>query len=185
MERRHAAPLINPTWEEMTAREPLLVFSFYLSGRVNVLLSIADEVVVHLDAGFAGGIVYGAEVGRASDLMWLWSLAAYEVVRTICAVPECFSQSAQDRFKVLKGHLAEIRMPSAKMEQRGKKIPVTSNRSPDGWDLQNKDLLIGDPNATQTTSARALLREFEDAFASISVGDVLKPHQSAYGAPIG
>ena len=185
MERRHAAPLINPTWEEMTAREPLLAFSFYLSGRVNVLLGIADEVVGHLDAGFAGDVVNGPEVERASCLMWLWSLAAYEVVRTICAVPECFSQSAQDRFKTLKGHLADARIPAAKMEKRGKKSPVSSNRSPDGWDLQHKDLLIGDPEASQGISARDLLRKFEDAFASISVDDVLKAHESAYEAPIG
>lgn len=57
MEKRHTAPLINPTWEEMTAREPLLAFSFYLSGRVNVLLGIADEVVRHLDDGFSDGAV--------------------------------------------------------------------------------------------------------------------------------
>ncbi len=185
MERRHAAPLVNPTWEEWTAREPLAAFSFYLSGRVNVLLGIADEVVGHLDAGFAGDVVNGAEVARASCLMWLWSLAAYEVVRTICAVPECFSQSAQDRFKILKDRLADARMPAAKMEKRGKKSPVSSNRSPDGWDLQHKDLLIGDPEASQKISARALLRTFEDTFASISADDVLKAHERAYGAPSG
>jgi hypothetical protein len=183
MEKRHRARLINPTWEEMTAREPLLAFSNYLSGRVNVLFGIADEVIGHLDDGFSGGVVNGSEVDRASSLMWLWSLAAYEVVRTICAVPECFSQSAQDRFKALKSHLAEVRMPAAKMEKRGRKSPVSSNRSPDGWDLQNKDLLIGDPEASQMSSARALLKEFEDVFASISADDVLKQHESAYGRP--
>lgn len=150
-----------------------------------MLLGIADEVVGHLDAGFAGKRVNGAEVERASCLMWLWSLAAYEVVRTICAVPECFSQSAQDRFKALKGHLADVRMPAAKMEERGRRSPVTSNRSPDGWDPKNRDLLIGNPDATKATSARALLKEFEGVFTSISVDDVLKRHESAYGAPIG
>jgi hypothetical protein len=185
MEKRDSAPLINPTWEEMTAREPLLAFSFYLWGRVNVLVGITDEVVGHLDDGFSGEIVNGAQIERASSLMWLWSLAAYEVVRTICAVPECFSQPAQNRFKILKGHLADVRMPAAKMEKRGQKIPVSSNRGPDGWDQQNRDLLIGDPKASQGVSARALLKEFEEVFASISVDDVLKPHEFAYAAPIG
>ena len=32
---------------------------------------------------------------------------------------------------------------------------------------------------------RALLKEFEDVFTSISVDDVLKGHESAYGVPIG
>lgn len=169
----------------MTAREPLIAFSFCLSARVTVPLGIADEVVGHLDAGFASDVVNGAEVERASCLMWLWSLAAYEVVRTIGAVPECFSQAAQDRFKTLKGHLADAHMPAAKMEKRGKKSPVSSNRSPDGWDIQHKDLLIGDPEASQMISVRALRGEFEEAFASISADDVLKAHESAYEGPIG
>ncbi len=51
MTKRPREVLINPTWEEMVEREPLLAFSFYLLGRVNVLLGIADEIVEHLDQG--------------------------------------------------------------------------------------------------------------------------------------
>jgi hypothetical protein len=37
----------------MLDREPLLGFSHYLAGRVNVLLGIADEIEQNLDQGFA------------------------------------------------------------------------------------------------------------------------------------
>lgn len=102
----------------MTAREPLLAFSFYLWGRVNVLLDIADEVVVHLDNGFSGDVLNMAEIDRASSLMWLWSLAAYEAIRTICATQGCFSQPAQDRFKALEGHLTKAPTGVDRIAQR-------------------------------------------------------------------
>ncbi len=35
--------LINPTWEQIVERDPLIAFSRYLSGRKNVLLAIAAE----------------------------------------------------------------------------------------------------------------------------------------------
>lgn len=170
----------NRSWEEMIDREPLLSFSFYLSGRINVLLEIADEIIDHLDSSFSGAVVNGSEYDRASSLMWLWSLAAYEVVRTICAAPGCFSQAANDRFKSLKDRLAKVRMPAAKMEKRGRRRPVSSNRSPDGLDPQNKDLLIGDPEVSPMISARALLKQFNEVFASIFRDDVLKGHETEY-----
>jgi len=38
--------------EDFLYREPLLAFSFYLSGRVNVLLDISNEIIDLLDQGF-------------------------------------------------------------------------------------------------------------------------------------
>jgi hypothetical protein len=46
--------LINPTEEERFTREPLMAFSFYLSGHNDVLLLISDEIIDNLDNGFAG-----------------------------------------------------------------------------------------------------------------------------------
>ncbi len=65
------APLLNPTWDELVQREPLLAFSFYLSGRANVLLGLADEIVGNLDGAFAGTVVDGGKLERAGSLMWL------------------------------------------------------------------------------------------------------------------
>ncbi len=142
MSKRFNQVLINPTEEEILAREPLMAFSFYLSGRNNVLLMLRDEIIELLDDGFAEDGIDGTKIGRASDLMWLWTLGAYEVIRTICQAKKCFSQNFYDKAFELKKELAKARIPAAKMEKQGKREPVNSNRSPDGWDVANKDLLI-------------------------------------------
>lgn len=64
--------LINPTEEQIVERDPLIAFSLYLSGRVNVLCSFADEIIDNLDRGFSGERVDGASVERAESLMWFW-----------------------------------------------------------------------------------------------------------------
>ena len=69
-------------------------------------------------------------------------------------------------------------MPNAKMEKQGKKLPVNSNRSPDGWDVLKKDLLIGDPDTP--ISGRILLEEYEAIMSSLTINDVLKHHTESY-----
>ena len=51
--------LINPTWEQSVKREPLIAFSYYLSGRTNVLLMLADEIRDNLDRAFSETVVNG------------------------------------------------------------------------------------------------------------------------------
>ncbi len=93
--------------------------------------------------------------------MWFWTLGAYEVVRTMCQAKICFSENFYEKILELKNDLAKARMPRAKMEKKGKKnMPVSSNRSPDGWDNTNKDLLIGDPE--DPISGRMLLEKNEN-----------------------
>jgi hypothetical protein len=43
-------------------------------------------------------------------------------------------------------------------------------------------LLIGDPQASHDISARALLKEFGDVFASLRADDVLRQHEESYVA---
>lgn len=180
MRKRFREPLINPTWEQVVERAPLMAFSHYLSGRVNVLLNLADEILVHLDQGFSQAFVDGGRVGRAESLMWLWMLGAYEVVRTMCQAKSCFSARAFNELFQLKKALAVVRMPAAKMEKAGKKEPVTSNRSPAGWDAANRDLLLNDPEEAQDISARFILAKFERVFASMTKDDVLARHEESY-----
>jgi len=172
--------LINPTWEQMVQREPLMAFSFYLSGRKNVLLAFADEIIENLDRGFSGTVNDGGRIERAESLMWLWTLGAYEVVRTMCQAKTCFSERALDDLTQLKKTLSAVRMPAAKMEKSGKRVPVTSNRSPSGWDVPNRDLLVGDPDSTPDVSARFILKEFERVVTSITKDDVLAHHAHSY-----
>lgn len=172
--------LVNPAWAQTVEREPLMAFSHYLSGRVNVLCSFADEIVENLDKGFAGQSVDGGRVERAESLMWFWLLGAYEVVRTMHQAKGCFSERLVQDLSSLKKTLAIVRMPAAKMEKPGKKAAVTSNRSPSGWDAESRDLLVNDPAENPDISARWILSEFDRVFSSITKRDVLAHHEKAY-----
>jgi hypothetical protein len=172
--------LQNPSQDEMDLRDPLSTFSFYLSGRVNVLCHFSDEIIEELEQGFSQADVQFEHIARAESLMWLWLLGAYEVVRTMTQAETCFSQRVRDDLRQLKKPLSAARMPAAKMEKPGKKIPVTSNRSPSGWDAPNRDLLINDPEESDSISARWVLSEFDRVFSSIGKADILASHESAY-----
>jgi hypothetical protein len=178
--------LVNPTWAQMVERDPLVAFSHYLSGRVRVLCSFADEIIENLDKGFSGQCVDGGQVERAESLMWFWLLGAYEVVRTMHQAKACFSERLVQELSGLKKTLATVRMPSAKMEKPGKRTAVTSNRSPTGWDIENRDLLVNDPEESPDISARWMLSEFDRVFSSITKTDVLAHHEKEYaGEPLG
>ena len=182
MRDRFTEPVINPTWEQVLEREPLMGFSHYLSGRVNVLLAFADEIVDNLDQGFSEDCVDGGRVERAESLMWLWVLGAYEVVRTMCQAKTCFSSKTLDELSRLKKLLSVVRMPAAKMEKPGKKEPVTSNRSPAGWNPAARDLFVNDPEQEPNVSARLLLAEFNRVFSSLTKDDVIAHHEESYRA---
>jgi hypothetical protein len=171
--------LINPTWEQMVEREPLIAFSWYLSGRKNVLLNVAEEIIENLDRAFSGSVVDGGRLDRAESLLWLWTLGAYEIVRTMCQARSCFSVRALDNLARLKRTLTAIRMPAAKMEKPRQNAPVTSNRSPAGLNIPNRDLLVGDPESP-SISARYVLNEFRRVFAAITADDVLAHHAASY-----
>jgi hypothetical protein len=171
--------LINPTWEQIVERDPTIAFSFYLSGRKNVLLALADEITENLDQAYSGTVMDGGRLQRAESLMWLWTLGAYEVVRTMCQAKSCFSPRVLDRLTQLKKNLSTVRMPAAKMEKPGSKAPVTSNRSPSGVDVPNRDLLVNDP-LMPNISARFVLKEFGRVFSSITKDDVLGGHEASY-----
>lgn len=181
MKDRFNKVLVNPTWEEIVERDPIIAFSHYLSGRVHVLLTVADEITANLNQGFHDASVDGGRIERAELLMWLWTLGAYEVVRTMCQADKCFSETALSQLKQLKKALALIRMPAAKMEKAGKRVPVTSNRSPSGCDIQNRDLIVSDPESTSYVSARSILQEFDRVFSSIKKEDILGSHEESYG----
>ena len=171
--------LLNPTKDELLQEEPLLAFSFYLSCKNNILLETKDEIIECLDKGFQGERLNTGFIGHASVMMWYWSLGAYEVVRTMCQAKDCFSNEFLDELKELKNLLAKVRMPSAKMEKKGKKTtPVNSNRSPDGWDISTKDLLVGDPE--DYVSGRLLLEKYDTVLSKLNVKDIYKRHEEMY-----
>lgn len=178
MIERFKTALLNPTLDEELDREPLLAFSFYLSSRVIQLLLTTVEILEDLDRGFRASPVDGTRIGRASTMMWFWTLGAYEVVRTMCQAKTCFTPMMMAQLEELKRHLASVRMPDAKMEKPGRNVPVNSSRSPDGWDFEKADLLLGDPESP--VSARFLLSEFDRVMASMKKTDVLAHHSTTY-----
>lgn len=176
-DRKNIKCLINPTREEILEREPLIAFSFYLSDKNSLLLNLSDEILENLDKGF-GDKIDTKLIGDASSWTWFWTLGAYEIVRTISQAKECFSEKFITKINELKKQLAVVRMPSAKMEEQGENKPVNSNRSPDGWDIENKDLLIGSPENPK--SARHLIELYDKTLCSLNPEDVIKHHQESY-----
>ena len=177
---RFQQSFVNPTWAQAVEREPLIAFSHYLSGQVNVLCCFADEIIESLDEGFSVQGIDGGQLERAESLMWFWLLGAYEIVRTMHQAKECFSERLVQDLSSLKKTLAIVRMPAAKMEKPGKKVAVTSNRSPSGLDVEKRDLLVNDPEENPDISARWILSEFDRVFSSITKSDVLAHHEKAY-----
>ncbi len=140
---------------------------------------MSDEIIKKLDKGFKDGkSVDCSIIGDASFLMWLWTLGAYEIVRTISQAKKCFNPEFIKKINRLKQELAVVRMPNSKMEKKGEIKPVNSNRSPDGWDIESKDLLIGDPENFR--SARMLIELYDKTICSIDVSDVLAKHKDSY-----
>ena len=68
----------------MISNEPLLAFSFALSTRNNQLATISDDILDNLDAGISKGFINDAYVTKAGINVWLWTLGAYESIRTMC-----------------------------------------------------------------------------------------------------
>ncbi|XXY54604.1 hypothetical protein WME91_26075 [Sorangium sp. So ce269] len=168
----------------MSTQHPLAAFSIYMSGRHQVLVSIAREIIERLDAcaSSEGGFPHEART-RASDLMWLWTLGAYEVIRTMCQAQRCFSERFYREVSSLKVELERVRVPNTKLERvkynrRERSIPVASDRGPDVWDDASKDLLVGDP--ADAVSARLLLRSYEGVMSSLTLEDVTMSHEDSF-----
>ncbi len=165
----------------MSTQQPLAAFSYYLSGRHQALLTIADEIVAALDACIDD---QAPARTRASNLMWLWTLGAYEVTRTMSQAQTCFSPSFLRSVTDLKLALERVRVPNTKMERikydrRAKATPVSSDREPDLWDpLIKNDLQVGDP--ADPASARGLLRNYAHIMASLTPADVLMRHEDSF-----
>ena len=159
--------------------KPLEQFSRYLAGRHRVLVAIAGEIVDNLDAAQEAS----PERRRASDLMWLWTLGAYEVVRTMAQAQACFSPRFYREAAALKVALERVRVPGTKMERvrydrRAPAIAIPSDRPPDLWDDGARDLGVGDP--ADAASARALLAAYARVLGSLTAEDVVMRHEALF-----
>jgi len=166
---------------EFEKHNPLVRFSFYANGRVQVLLKLGVEILDELEAAFADDSSVSFEhIARAEELSWLWVLGAYEVVRTMSQAKPCFSERAYKSLTKLKRELSHVRMPAAKMEAPGQAVPIDSSRSPAGLAASERDLLVGDPSNPK--SLRNLIGGFYSVFSQIDGSDILAEHESVYSA---
>jgi hypothetical protein len=144
-------------------------FSRWLSGRHAVVLGLGEEIAALMDAGAAR---------PASDRMWLWTLAAYEVARTIAEAVGCFAEGFHRRVVALKADLERVRVPAAKLERvrydRREPAVAVKDRDADGWDEARRDLRVGDPE--DSVSARWLIARYREVMGAIAAGDVLRRH---------
>ena len=69
-------------------------------------------------------------------------------------------------------------MPAAKMEAKGQRLPITSNRSATGLQPSDRDLLVGDPSYPRRL--RSLLDHFYAVFTQLDSSDILATHESIY-----
>ena len=109
---------------------------------------------------------------------WLWVLGAYEVVRTMCEAEQCFSAGVRDQLRDLKQRLTLLRIPFAKQELPGKKIPVnaepspcTMGGSPPDYKFRVKDQML---------SVRDSIHQFGAVLSGIKRTDVLAHHRTTY-----
>ena len=167
-----------PSIEEYEKHNPLVRYSFYANGRVQVLLGLSVEILAELDKAFSDDSVILHHLSRAEELSWLWILGSYEVVRTMCQANACFSVRANAALKKLKFELSRVRMPAAKMEVPKQPISITSSRSAAGLTLSDRDLLVGDPSHPRPL--RGLLEHFCAVFSQLDGSDVLATHESVY-----
>ena len=117
----------------------------------------------------------GTVLNRVYGQFWLWVLAAYEIVRTMCQARACFSDRLAGRLAALKTQVAELRIPFAKQEYPGVRgVPIEAEASISGWDAATKDITF--EVGGKDISARALVTEFDEVIATVQPADVLHRH---------
>jgi hypothetical protein len=95
--------------DDLTSQNPLLKFSLYTHGQSVALQEVGSDILRLLAEMKVGeGAVDAETARRAYNLFWLWTLGAYEVVRTMSDPKRlgCFSEEASKQLLELKKRLA-------------------------------------------------------------------------------
>ena len=72
----------EPIVERMLNENPLIAFSPFTHGQVEMLRDLGNHLFAELDRTIGVGEVDGPRFQRAYAMFWLWVLRAYEVART-------------------------------------------------------------------------------------------------------
>lgn len=144
--------------------QPLIKFSIYTTAQAQSLDLIGKEII-GLSEGWTSHIT---DFQRVYSLFWLWVLGAYEVVRVMSQYEHCFTQKQQHNISQQKRLLAEIRMPFAKQQMRGKDLPVHAELSVHGIENGMVFEISG-----QKYSSNAVIEEFLMFIDNIESDDIL------------
>ena len=104
--------------------DPIFRFSIYTGGQILTLERVADKLLV-LSKGWPSEDVDTSAVHNFTeyyDLFWLWTLGAFEVVRTMHQHRKsCFGPDLHEPMEDVLSELTLLRVPFAKQERPGKK----------------------------------------------------------------
>jgi len=102
--------------------KPLTKYSVATQLQYEYLISEKDEIEVLLEGTFKNkGEIQASMFLKCNGKIWIWTLGAYELVRTMDESRSCFTSNYHERIHELKLYLAKIRVPFAKQEKRGKR----------------------------------------------------------------
>lgn len=164
--------------EQAFERTPLLAFSLSTCLQIQFLREIATDIrTLTSSAVRTDGPWDGNALAKAQGLFWLWILGAYEVVRTMAQAKQCFAPDALQRIVQEKKHLAQIRMPFAKQEREGKRLPVWREFFSDGCNADG-DIIF--TIAGNTVHAKVQLVRFEAFVTGFECADILMSHEQSY-----
>jgi hypothetical protein len=171
----------DPRIEKLLNEKPLLAFSCYTEGQVGELKRQARQILDAMDSSIKVGTVEFTGFGRAHWGFWLWTLGAFEVVRTMKQARACLSAELNEKIVRLQRQLVEIRVPFAKQEIAGKKKPIGSEASVSGFDGETHDMFYSING--EKVSVRKLLTDFVVIFDGITLADILSDHRYSYKPP--
>ncbi len=117
-------------------------------------------------------------INNVYGLFWLWTLGAYEVVRTMTQARSSFSATVHEKLLNYKHKISKIRIPFAKQEYQGKKRPIFNEASIHGMNGTKGDMSFQVEGTEYST--RSLMEEFRTLMSSINRSDIIHRHQESY-----
>ena len=147
--------------------KPLIHFSINTAVQVDILYRKANKLT-QISSSWDGDD--SNSLNEYYDEFWFWILGAYEVVRVISANRRCFSAEVLDRANNVKIMIAELRMPFAKQEFRGRKVFSGDAALVDGIEKGLRFKVRGN-----SIHSQPLIEETLAFFSSIERKDILAP----------
>ncbi len=112
--------------KEIFENNPLMAISFMISYQVNEVVTFGNETIELIDKSFISSKeIDGKTSALAYRNIWLWTLASYEISRTLDQRKEIFNEPFRTEIGELKKAISKLRMPFAKHEIPGKKGSFT------------------------------------------------------------